>query len=377
MSSQQVEPIDDRASEYHIIDTDFHLQISGEDLLPYMENETIRAKCEEFGFPSMMSSGFNMSYAFGRDENPEETHGSAVTSDEISEVMKELDVDEAIVQPSNFLPMPSTKYPEIKTAVARAYNDYLMEKVVDADRGIYGGLVVPDWNVEAGLGELDRYGVDRAIVAAQNWCPGYHMVTSAKNDPLHQRVVDLDLNWVLHGQGAKGDPTSRIEEQKQTFTEMAVTSHMWWAADFIVHGVTHGLFDKFPDLNFVLNEAGLLHLPAIAYRMDEYYQVAPHDISLTKRKLESGEEYLDRLPSEYVWDHFYVGTQPINLARNKGENAAQLTALHASETFVFSTDWPHSTMDIPTWVFDNPNIDEDLRERIFHENAEEILRLPS
>jgi predicted TIM-barrel fold metal-dependent hydrolase len=379
MSSPDVETVDERANDYHLIDTDFHLQVQVDQLLSYVENERIRRKVERHGPPNSAGSGngFNMMYALGRNENPEEYHGVAITRDDIREVMVEMGVNEVVVQPSNFLPFPSTKYPAIKTALASAYNAYLMDEVVDADAGIYGGLLVPDWDVQAGLEELDRHGDDPAIAAAQNWCPGYHMVTTAENDPLHERLVDLDLNWVLHGQGMKGDPSSRIEEKKQTFTEMAVTSHMWWAADMIVHGVTHGLFDKFPGLNFVLNEAGILHLPAIAYEMDEYYQVAPDDVSLTARLLEMDEEYLERMPSEYVFDHFYVGTQPIHLPSRNLENRGMLAAMRASDTFVFSTDWPHSTMDIPTWVFDNPNIDEEMRNRIFHENARQILRLPS
>ena len=46
---------------------------------------------------------------------------------------------------------------------------------------------------------------------------------------------------------------------------------------------------------------------------------------------------------------------------------------HASETFVFSSDWPHHTFNIPNWLFTNPHLDDELRSNVLREIAEELF----
>jgi predicted TIM-barrel fold metal-dependent hydrolase len=45
----------------------------------------------------------------------------------------------------------------------------------------------------------------------------------------------------------------------------------------------------------------------------------------------------------------------------------------AEDVFLYSSDWPHQTLDPPTWFYTSRAFDEDLRRSILCENAEEIL----
>jgi predicted TIM-barrel fold metal-dependent hydrolase len=50
-----------------------------------------------------------------------------------------------------------------------------------------------------------------------------------------------------------------------------------------------------------------------------------------------------------------------------------LDALHAEETLVYSSDWPHWDWDDPATTF--PKLPERLHKRVFCENARELFGL--
>lgn len=80
--------------------------------------------------------------------------------------------------------------------------------------------------------------------------------------------------------------------------------------------------------------------------------------------------YLKRLPSEYLLDHCYFSTQPIEEPDNHQQLLQMLAMMRAERTVVFASDYPH-------WDFDNPLMafnffPADLKRRIFVENALEL-----
>jgi predicted TIM-barrel fold metal-dependent hydrolase len=107
--------------------------------------------------------------------------------------------------------------------------------------------------------------------------------------------------------------------------------------------------------------------------MDEFYEMHPEDVQIHPRKFADGERYLDRTPSAYLRENVSVTTQPMSLPRNAGEAKQMLALSMAKDTFCYSSDWPHQTLDPATWAFTNRAFDEDLRKAVLHENAEELF----
>jgi predicted TIM-barrel fold metal-dependent hydrolase len=85
-----------------------------------------------------------------------------------------------------------------------------------------------------------------------------------------------------------------------------------------------------------------------------------------------GKEYLDADPGEYFFDNCYLSTQPIALPNQN--KRAMLKFCRAEETFMYSSDWPHHTIDPVNWVFDSV-IEDELRKQILQRNAEACYRL--
>lgn len=369
----ELAPLNEKVKDYHIIDTDFHLNVPGEKLIPYIDNSTVKRKCEEVGVPEK-SAGLMGAYAKDTTVNAERIHGSAITTEEIVEVKEETGADEVICQPNNSLPFPHSNYEVMKNELLTAYNDWLVERVIDVDEGIYGALAVPDWNIDLALEELERYGEEKGIVAAQNWIPGYKPLGHKANDPWLEKVVSLDLPILLHvGGGSR--PSGTLQSDPITSYVAFLGTPSGQNMKVVANMITSGMFDKYPELEIIIGEAGTNWIPAVAHRMDDIYQRQSEDVCLTERMIEMDQQYLSKMPSEYIWDHLYFTTQPIALPENRNEVEAILTTCHADEMYLFSTDWPHSTVDSANWVIDKVR-NEETRKNIYHKNAQKAFRLP-
>ena len=83
--------------------------------------------------------------------------------------------------------------------------------------------------------------------------------------------------------------------------------------------------------------------------------------------------YLKRLPSEYIRDHFWITTQPVE-EPPKQEYFQQLLAhIDADEKLMFATDYPHWDFDSPEYAIPK-NLSLDLRRKIMAENARDFYR---
>jgi predicted TIM-barrel fold metal-dependent hydrolase len=87
--------------------------------------------------------------------------------------------------------------------------------------------------------------------------------------------------------------------------------------------------------------------------------------------------HLQRKPSEYIRDHFYFHTQPLEeteFAEDLKELWDQFLDFGLGEHLMFATDYPH-------WDFDSPYslpafLGDDLRRSILAETASRVYHIP-
>jgi len=126
--------------------------------------------------------------------------------------------------------------------------------------------------------------------------------------------------------------------------------------------VLEGVFVEFPDLDWVFQEGGLAWIPHVLWKMDKLW-----------KGLKEANPWLERPPSRYVRDNVWFTSQPIE-EPEKPEHLVQLfDMIHADETVLFSSDYPH-------WDNDNPravlrDLDRDTRRRVSGENARTAYEL--
>ena len=100
--------------------------------------------------------------------------------------------------------------------------------------------------------------------------------------------------------------------------------------------IMEGMFERFPDLKIVLIECGFGWLPALGWRLDKHW-----------KRLKDEVPHLKMAPSEYIREHFWVTTQPMEetgepRSPDRGDGLDRHGPHH-----VLVSDYPH-------WDFDDP-----------------------
>lgn len=364
--------VPEQAFDDHIIDMDFHVNPKAEDVLEYVEDDRALEKLTtEFG-PTPIVGKWDAAHAIPSGEEGLFTQGRAEIAEDVREACENIAVDEPIVNTgANNIPLQH--HPVLKNAYVQALNDYLLEHF--ADEGLYSTVTVPKWDPEKAVEEIDRLGDENNVVGAYSWYDPKTPWGNEQFDPVFEALVDHDLPLLLHGSLAYWPQHSYIGDDMLTWTEIL-------GLDWPIHGMVNvanmimrGVFDKYPDLDVVFQEAGHWWIPFLRYRMNEFYEMHPEDVKVTPRKMESGETYLPKAPDEYLRDNVYVCTQPFALPRNSRHAENLLDLSMAEDMFLYSSDWPHQTLDPPTWFYTSNVFDEGLRSRILNDNAESILSL--
>jgi len=365
--------VPDDAFDVEIIDMDFHVNPMEAALQEYVEDDVALDRLTtEFGMTPIPDK-WDAAYAIEEGNEGLFTQGRAEYPEDVEEACECLAIDEAVVN-AGINGLPQQHHPVLKNAVLQAGNDYMLDHFVDA--GMATALSIPKWDPDYAMEELDRWGQEDGVVAAYSWFDPREPWGHRKFEPVLEKLESLGLPLLLHGSLAFWPQHTYIGDNMLTWTEILGFDWPYHGMLTAINMVMSGVFDRFPDLNVVLQEAGHWWLPFVRYRMDEFYEMHPEDIKITPRKFETGDRYLDRSPSEYLRENLFVCTQPFALPRNAGDARDMLRLSLAEDTFLYSSDWPHQTLDPPTWFFTSSAFreDQELRDAVLHGNAASILR---
>ncbi|WP_049920445.1 amidohydrolase family protein [Haloferax sulfurifontis] len=362
--------VPDQAFDDRVIDLDFHVNPLEDELLSYVEDDVVRDKLTtEFG-PTPIMGKWDAAYGIKEGNEGLFTQGRAEYAEDVHEACEKFAIDDPIVN-AGINNLPLQHHPVLKNGLVQAGNDYMLDNF--ADEGVYTSMLVPKWDTEYAVEEIERVASEDNIVAAYSWFDPKTPWGSEQFEPVFEALVEHDLPLLLHGSLAYWPQHSYVGDEMLTWTEVLGFDWPVHTMVNIVNMIMRGVFDRYPDLDVVFQEGGHWWLPFLRYRMDEFYEMHPDDVRITPRKHEDGEEYLDRRPSEYLRDNIYVTTQPLALPRGSGQARNLLELSMAADTFIYSSDWPHQTLDPPTWFYTSRAFDEELRDAVLHKNAEDIL----
>jgi predicted TIM-barrel fold metal-dependent hydrolase len=356
-------PIDSRASKYKVVDTDFHFVPDWDVLRRYMA-EPFRTELNRF---PLVGSDYSPKYATGLEGTGQDVLGRASTAGDVRRVLDEIGVDTVILSPGFQRPQ-SIFHQTMISALASAYNDYLVAEVFPADSRIKSSIMINHRNPEAGAAEIRRVGSHPNFLSVYTEFGGnYEPIGTARHDPIFEAAVELDLAVVLHI-GSFWQAFTPLALGTRTWAELVGVSSVATCMAFTGSMIMQGLFDKFPDLRVVLQEGGFWWVADFMARSDDYYLNHPGDIRLTERKLESGERFLSKLPSEYFGSNIRWSSQPVCMPRNPKHFKMLMDVCNGEDWLMYSSDWPHATFDPLNWVF-SPDISEEGRRKILSENA--------
>lgn len=277
--------------------------------------------------------------------------------------MNPYDIDYCVLTGSGVLGISLHADPDYANAVASAYNDWLVEHWLKVSPQFKGSILINHSDPAAAAKEIDRMGPHPDMVQVI-MSSGARMPYGQRfYHPIYEAAERNGLPVAVHpgteGKGISGPPTpSGYPTRYMEWHNILPTNYMTHINSLVCEGV----FEKFPKLKFVAIEGGIAWLPHLMWRMDKNYKA-----------LRDTTPWLKRLPSEYIMDHVRLTTQPIEEPEDTEQLVQIFRMIHAENTVMFSSDYPH-------WDFDNPRmslngIPKEMKRRILGQNAAELYQL--
>ena len=329
-----------------LVDADSHLTETTRELRPYMDDPGVEKLLDASKIAAYdVYSAHRASPAFAQtaatDAHEDLVHEGVTEPGPKRELMDAFDIDYTVLTPGLNLILATVNHDPTAVALASAYNRYVTDTFGD-EAGMAMTLLVAPQRPERAAEEVDRWADHPDVVGVQ--LPADGLVPPAghqRYDPIYEAAQDHGLPVVLHSGDAGAETVFPIQRNwAETFAEAHAFSFPAQSIWQLISQVFQGVPERFPDLEFVVQESGSEWLPWLMWRLDDHYLQNSQDIPV-----------LQTLPSEYIRDQYYFTTQPLGHTERPGQLAQLLELAGGAETLLFATDHPHPDFDPPSELF--------------------------
>jgi predicted TIM-barrel fold metal-dependent hydrolase len=353
-----------------VIDCDVHNQWpSAEVLLPYLEppfrDYLVRGEIPgpPGSFPHghrpwLHPEGFKRSDVPAPEDGTTEDHYDALRA----QLLDRYQVDYAILTGEEAIEVSTLANARYASALARAYNDWMIDEWLPRDGRLRGSLVVAPQDPRGAAKEIRRLGDHPGVVQVLMSTGSERPYGDPFYDPLWEAAAELELPVAAHLGGQGGINANPTGCGPPTFFWEAHALFSETGMGHVASVIAHGIFERFPNARFVLIECGVAWLPALLWRLDADYKA-----------LRKETPWLTRLPSEYAREHIRLTTQPLEQPQDKRHLWAVLEAMSGGEVLLFASDYPHWDFDDPTTI----QLPETWEADVFDGNARDLYRLPA
>ena len=359
-------------SELTIVDSDSHVSNSIENLIPYLDPSVKsvidRVPREEVKWKVFSSTratpDFPNNTGIG-DYGGMLEHEHADDAETKLEFMEEFDLDYSLLTPG-ILGLATVNHEQVATGIMRAHNEWMADAFFDKSDRLKSVILVAHQKPHEAAEEIDRWADEDDVVGVA--LPASGLVPPAGHhwhEPIFEAAEDNGLPVTLHTGNAAAYPSFPVQRTwSQTFTEDHMFTFpaeaMWHLGSIMFRGIP----EKFPDLTFVIQEAGVEWVPWMRWRMNDHYLQNSVDVPI-----------LERTPGEYLEDNFVFSTQPLGHPEVPRDLAEMLRMAGGGDTIMFSTDHPHADFDPPEELLHpiRAQLDEDDVRGMMGETAVELF----
>lgn len=249
---------------------------------------------------------------------------------------------------------------EFGAVMATAVNDWQATQWSDPEPRLKGSVQIAIEHEKAAVAEIEARAGDKRFAQVQIPPRGLEPLGRRRYWPVLEAIAEAGFAAALHLGGSGGHPStgggwpSFYHEEHHSYVqsmEALVTSL-----------VCEGVFERIPKLRVVLVEGGFAWLPALTWRLDKHY-----------KRLREEVPHLKRLPSEYIHDHIWITTQPIE-EPERPEDLLSTFEWIGWDRVMFSTDYPHWDQDDPRYAI-KVQLPERERQMLYRDNAMAFYRL--
>jgi hypothetical protein len=246
---------------------------------------------------------------------------------------------------------------ELSAALSRAMNEWQVAEWTSRDSRLKASIVVPYEDGPTAAAEIRHWAGSPHFVQVLLMSRTAEPLGQRRYWPLYEAAEAAGLPIGVHAFGYGGYPVTGGGWPSYYIEEMS--GHAQCCEALLMSMVVEGVFERFPKLKLVLIESGFAWLPSLAWRLDKIW-----------KRLKSETPHLKRLPSEYIRDHVWFTTQPMEEPERR-KHLAEVIDWIGWDRLLFATDYPH-------WDWDDPTIalpirpSEENRRKLFRENARRV-----
>lgn len=226
---------------------------------------------------------------------------------------------------------------DLGAALCSAVNDWQLHDMIAPEPRLRLAMACTWEAPDLAVDEINRIGDDNGVVSVLGLIKTTEPLGSRKYWPLFQAAVDHDLPLQIHlsqggghantGTGWTSYHTEYHSGQVQTF-QTQLTSL-----------ILSGTFDRFPDLRVLFVEGNVAHFAPLIQRLDYHWEVMRDEVPALERK-----------PSEYIRDHVWLSTQPIDEPEDP-QHLFEMIEEFCTENVLYASDYPHFDFDSPDSSF--------------------------
>ena len=250
---------------------------------------------------------------------------------------------------------------ELGAALCSALNDWQIEAWVKPEPRLRAGITVAHEDPEAAVAEIERCAGDPRFVQVQLPSKSIEPLGRKRYWPIFAAAERAGLPIGIHVQSFGGGYASTGGGWPSYYLQdHHINVHSFQS--LIASLVLEGVFERFPKLRWVMVEGGFAWLPSLAWRLDKHWQQARDELP-----------YVKRPPSEYLREHVWFTTQPIEEPERDEDMRVTLDWI-GWDRIMFSTDYPHWDFDDPEYAF-KIKMSPQERAAIFRDNAVSLYRL--
>lgn len=251
--------------------------------------------------------------------HPESTLGALFNRVRVEHMDRE-GIDLGVVYPTVALALNGLLDVELAVALARAYNDYILEDVAPYADRLFPVAMLPVVDTAAAVEELDRMWARGVIGVAVPPCiPVPHpeapeafprlavplSITDARFRPIFERAVALGAPVGIHGAGPGMSMPGGIYDFTDSFMINHIFAHRNQMQLVLTRCLFDGLFQALPTLRLGFLEGGCGWLPDLAHAFHEHWEKRVRDFEpdlqmdlpafIREMKAEVGEERMRTL----------------------------------------------------------------------------------
>jgi uncharacterized protein len=275
--------------------------------------------------------------------------------------MDAIGIDVLNIFPTPMLGLGFTPRIDVEVALARAYNRWLCDEVLAHEPRICSSLYLPMNDPEAAYKVVEEFAGRKGVVGFTVCTARHKQLYDNAYMKTYAAIEERGLPLNFHSQfGGASDQSLNLCNR---FMAAHALGFSWFNILHMTNWLCNGLPERFPKLKTIWIESGLAWIPFLMQRLDNEWMMRSSEVPLLKRK-----------PSDYMREMFY-STQPMEMVNNREALELTFKMINAESQLLYSSDYPHWDMDLPSTIYDLPFLSEQGKRNILGGNAKRAFNL--